>query len=101
MDFSIKVFPDFRYLVKPTLYHFQLNRFDRLYLEIERFHHSNFPSHHKEISILQMFLKLKVEILIKDITEKPCNEKTVKNDRRNYCNQLILVLKDTRQNEND
>ena len=34
----------------------------------------------------------------KDITEKPCNGKTVKNDRRNYCYQLIL---DTWQNEND
>ena len=58
MDFSIKVFPDFRYLVKPTLYHFQLNRFDRLYLEleIERFHYSNSLTNENIITIL---LKIK------------------------------------------
>ena len=52
MDFSIKVFPDFRYLVKLTLYHFQLNRFDRLYLEIERFHYSNSLTNENIITIL-------------------------------------------------
>ena len=38
---------------------------------------------------------------LKDKTEKPCTGKTVKNDRRNYCNWLILALKDTWHYEKD
>ena len=37
----------------------------------------------------------------KDKTEQLCNGKTVKNDRRNDCNWLILVLKDTWHYEKD
>ena len=37
----------------------------------------------------------------KDKTEKPCTGKTVKNDRRNDCNWLILALKDTWHYEKD
>ena len=48
------------------------------------------------------FCQITKYILVNKVkTEKPCNGKTIKNGRRNDCNWLILVLKDTWHYERD